>query len=201
MSVYHHDGFSAGGLVNLLRRNKKLVRLDVKDQDTLPAVCRAIVEGCCRGVERLGLFEEHTGVFEEHTELTQERLDLLAGALQVDGALAALRTLEIDPAFQSRALSQSQLTTVLGSGAAPSLQLFYFDETGLDEGDWSSIADMVEARTRIPGCKGLKLIYVKFSNWLDGVPLATQIRLFRASLPTVKELPHFYWSRRVRVLL
>lgn len=194
MSVYHHEESSDVRLVSLLRRHNKLVRLEVKDQDAYPAVCQAIVERCCQGLERLGLFNKLTDVYKAHTAVTQERLNLLAGALQVDGALAALKTLEIDSDLAPLALRQSQLTAVLASGAAPSLQFFYFNESGLDEGDLISIVDMVEARTGIPGCKGLEVIDGKFTSWLDEVPLDAHIRLFRALLPTVQQLPHFHWQ-------
>jgi hypothetical protein len=122
MSVYHHEGLSADRLLNLLHRNQKLVRLDVKEKDELPTVCRAIKEGCCKGLERLGLLEDYS-------EFTQERLSLLVGVFQVDGALAALRTLEIH--YYIGQPVGIQLMTILGSGAAPSIRLSISRRMGL----------------------------------------------------------------------
>jgi len=46
----------------------------------------------------------------------------------------------------------------LTSGIAPSLEKFYFNERRFNEDDVSSLADMVEARARIPECKGLSTL-------------------------------------------
>jgi hypothetical protein len=56
------------------------------------------------------------------------------------------------------------------------------------------MVDMVEARTRIPGCKGLEVIEGKRSEWFNEAPQETQIRLFHALLPIAKELPYFHWQ-------
>jgi len=78
---------SAARLAALVRRNKELAQVTAR-QDAIPALCLAIVQGCCRGVERINLFEGAN-------VMTQAHLNLLAGALDVDGVLAKLRTLQV----------------------------------------------------------------------------------------------------------
>lgn len=75
---------STGRLAALLRRNNKLAEVTARQQDAIPALCLAIVQGCCRGVKRIDLVQGET-------VMTQTHLNLLAGALEVDGALAGLR--------------------------------------------------------------------------------------------------------------
>lgn len=58
-----------------------------------------------------------------------------------------------------------------------------------------SLADMIEARGRIPGCERLEAIDRRGENWLDNVPRPTRIRLLRILLPSAKELPSFTWRR------
>lgn len=116
---------------------------------------------------------------------------MLTGALGVDGALAKLVTLDIDYTLSPGSLPS--LTTVLADGAAPLLQHFYFNATDCTEDDPESIADMVEARARIPACPGFECIDGKGDDWFDDATLETRIRLLHALLPSVKELPLFTW--------
>jgi len=76
--------------------------------------------------------------------MTQRRLNLLAEALEVEGALARLTTIIIDCVLAPGELSH--LTTVLGGGAAPSPKNFYFNEEGFNDDDIRAIAEMLEAR-------------------------------------------------------
>jgi len=59
--------------------------------------------------------------------------------------------------------------------------------------DLSSLADMVEARARIPGCQGLKTFETR-EGWLDRGSLATRVRLLRVLLPSLQELAFFIWD-------
>ena len=78
----------------------------------------------------------------------------------------------------------STLTRALAGGAAPSLQYFYFNEGRLNEDDVSSLADMVEARARIPECKGLKHIDGNHEIWFAFRHFLP--RSFRALCPTAR---------------
>lgn len=118
--------------------------------------------------------------------LTQECLSCLAGVLDADGNLPALTTLELNFKLLARALT---------GGAAPRLQRFSFNETGCTENDVNSITDMVEAHARIPGCNSFTYLDSNFdesgedSVWFDQASIATRIRLLRALLPSVEDLP------------
>jgi len=89
MSTSCSEGRSAARLAALLQKQKKLVDVTVYEQKAIPALCHAIVQGCWRGVERIEL---HGG----DAMMTQRRLNLLAEALEVEGALARLATSIID---------------------------------------------------------------------------------------------------------
>jgi len=52
---------------------------------------------------------------------------------------------------------------------------------------------MMEARSRIPGCKGLEHIEGNGENWFDKASIATRLRLLRALLPSATHLPDFTW--------
>lgn len=52
----------------------------------------------------------------------------------------------------------STMNCCLAGGVAPSLEEFFFDEGEFSEDEVISLAGMVEARARIPGCKGLERI-------------------------------------------
>lgn len=53
---------------------------------------------------------------------------------------------------------------------------------------------MMEARVHLPGCKRLELFVSGGTCWSDPALLATQIRLLRDLLPSVKELPLLTWD-------
>jgi hypothetical protein len=56
MRVHNVAGRSAARLAAMLRRNKELAEVTVQEQEAIPALCLAIVQGCCRGIERIYLF-------------------------------------------------------------------------------------------------------------------------------------------------
>ena len=80
---------SAGRLAALLRKNEQLAEVSVRQQEAIAAFCQAIVQGCGRGVESIIVPRERDSA------LTKERSNLLAGALEVHGALPALRSLRL----------------------------------------------------------------------------------------------------------
>ena len=107
----------------------------------------------------------------------------------MDGALTSLRIRDV--AYKLSPGHMFTLTRVLANGIAPSLEKFYFHERGFNEDDVSSLADMVEARARIPECKGLKHIDGNGEVWFDKASLATRVRLLRALLPFAAYLSIF----------
>lgn len=100
-------------LIALLRWHKYLAKLVVKKQNAIPALCQAIIEGCCRGVESI---EVSVG----DTVVTPNRLNALAGALELDGALPSLRALCIDCSLTPGALPV--VARALAGGSSPLLQ-------------------------------------------------------------------------------
>jgi hypothetical protein len=86
-----------------------------------------------------------------------------------------------------------KVATALAWGTSPlleDLRLYWGDES---ENDLGLIADILEARASIPGCKRLARFDGKY-GWLDQATLAIQVRLLRTLLPSVKELPAFIWN-------
>ena len=62
--------------------------------------------------------------YNEATDIMQEHLELLVGALQVDGALPSLKTLFVNYSFLYDNAQFFTLTNVLAGGAAPPLEEF-----------------------------------------------------------------------------
>ena len=180
MSVSHVENSSAARLAALLRRNTKLAEVIVEEHEALPAMCLAIVQGCCRRVENLNLNGRYTN-------MTQECRSLLAGVLELDGVLAGLRNFVVNCNFTHGQLSS--LTKALAGGTSPFLTHFCFFGTDLDENDFNCFADMLEVRARIPGC--MRLECFEAEGWFDHVSVATRIRLLRILLPSVTEFPFF----------
>jgi len=123
--------------------------------------------------------------------MTQGGLDLLVGALVMDGALPALRTLYVDCASTPGALSK--MAKALAGGTSPLLKelcLFWDD---VSDNDIEIIANMLEARASIPGCKRLDY-FEGNGGCFNEAPLAIQIRLLHTLLPSIKKLPIFLWS-------
>lgn len=126
--------------------------------------------------------------------LREEHLDVLAGALALNGVLPALRILTVDGLTKD---TMGKLARPLAGGALPQLEVvslsIKYDKRVLD-----ALADALEARTRLPGCKGLGTFLCDFDLeyfWLgDEFPLATRVRLLRALLPSICHLPEFEWD-------
>jgi len=98
-------------------------------------------------------------------------MDILAETLQVDGALPAVRTLNV--AFGSNLNNPTppflpKLARAFIGGALPLLEeLDVKYGMGLDDLQLTVVADMLENRARIPGCHGLKTLD---GLWLAGPP-------------------------------
>jgi len=86
--IFHREGSSAARLAALLRRQGqgKHVEVTLCGQESIPAFCQAIVQGCCPGIEKLVCCRGQPS-------MTQANWGLLAGALKLDGALAGLKNL------------------------------------------------------------------------------------------------------------
>ena len=127
------------------------------------AFCQAIVEGCCRTVERLELI-----LPDSHPYLTNECTDILAKAIAMDGLLPALRTLFVrDNLTQKERACWAKLAEVLAEGAAPQLQRLSF-HTSFGNSGIVVLADMLEARARISGCKRFQRFGIgNDGDWLD----------------------------------
>lgn len=190
MLICQAEGRSADRLAGLLQRQKKLEQMMITcEQDhAILGLCQAVVQGCCRELEALVLYES-----EKESILTQKGLDLLSGAFEADGALPKLRILVLSFVLQPGGLSK--LPKALAGGTAPLLQKFLFNATECNEDDLASIADMLEARALIPSCKILESLEgIGNDHWFDDATLETKIRLLRALLPIAKELPAFTWE-------
>lgn len=184
MRLYYWDS-SAARLAALLQRQNKLAEITVYRQEAIPAFSLAIVKGCCGGIERLYL------CLDQAIAVTQERANPLVGALEMGGTLPALSVLTIACNMASGGFSK--LARALAGGNAPQLQHFRMYVSGPDN-DMASIADMLEARPRIPRCMRLKS-FVSWDDWHDLASVETRIRLLRALLPSVEELPRFKWNQ------
>lgn len=182
--LFYGNNANAENLVALLRRQKKLKRVYVCEQETLPAFLQAIAQGCCRGVEMIALKSFFIAVAEE-------RLDILARALEVDGALPA-QTLSVT--FYSTPGVLCRLTRALVGGALPILQHFRLTQAKITDDDRFLEADMLERRARIPGCRGLKLFAANHDTWFDDTSPVTKILLLRALLPSLIHLMPRVWS-------
>ena len=189
MHVRYVAESSAARVAALLRRHKKLADVIVKDQQTISALSLAIVQGCCQGIEKATLSIRKT-------VLTQERVNLLAGALEVDGALPALRCLTLDCIVTPGDLSR--LMRALTGGTAPLLRHLSLTVDGVIDSDMESIADMLEARVRIPGCNRLES-FKWDSNWFDRASLTTRIRLLQVLLPSVMTLEKYTWNEAFEI--
>lgn len=189
--VHFTEDASAARLAALLRRQKKLGDIVVTEQETLPALSQGIAQGCCRGVRLISLTC--------NSQVTSERIDLLAGALEVEGALTSLQSLVANfPATPGA--SVSKLARTLRGGPAPLLEHFDVRFAGLSEEHFNLLADMVEARARIPGCQRLKAFDVG-PSWLDRGTLPTRVRLLRVLLSSLTKLSTFSWNPAFGALL
>ena len=138
------QGSSAGRLAALLRRNESLADVTISISETIAAFCQAVVQGCCRRVRGVEIFGGSL--------LTEERSSLLAGALELHGALPALRSLSLHCMGTHGVLSA--LASALVGGTSPELQ--ELECTSFTEIELVFLAEVLEARARIPGCKRLE---------------------------------------------
>ena len=58
--IHASNVHSTARLAALLRRHKKLAEVTVYKQEAIPAFCQAIVQGCCRGIERIDFLHDET---------------------------------------------------------------------------------------------------------------------------------------------
>lgn len=179
---------SPARLAALLRRHRGLAYVIVAEEKAIPAFCLSIAHGYCLVVEGIELFIEE-GI------LPNAQIDLLVGALEVEGALPALRALTVDCSMEPGGLSK--LVRTLAGGTAPLLRHLVFRLPNDVEADLISIVDMLEARARIPGCMRLESFNGDrdYVDWFDCASPDTRIRLLRVLLPSVRKLPSFTWEQ------
>lgn len=127
-----------------------------EDHRIIPALSQAIAQGCCRGVESIDLEELRI-------KIAGERLDILAEALQMRGALPALKILNVKLKSTPRVLPR--LAGALEGDTLPVLNRLIVQQVGVNDGDIKSVAIMLERRALIPGCLRLKS-FDSNSNWL-----------------------------------
>jgi len=178
---------SPARLVALLRRQTMLAEVIMNKQESAPALCEAIVQGCCRRVEEIYLQSFLRGKLTTTSML--ERENLLAAALEAEAAVPALKTLQIQGLSPGGLIA---LARALQGDSAPVLQHIDIHGRFIGTHDevWDSIADMVEARASLPGCARFESFEVGW--WLTYAELERQIRLLGALLPSIKTLPTFY---------
>lgn len=116
---------------------------------------------------------------------------MLAGVLEVEGALPALRSLTIG--FPLTPGVPAKLARALARGAAPALQHLNFQFLVENDEDLNPLADMVEARARLAGCCRLQTFEAN-KIWLEYGSLPTRTRLLRALLPSLHKLSPFTWN-------
>jgi len=82
MNLRYVEGCGAAALIALLGRQKRVAEVTVEREKVIPALCQAIIQNGCRRVEAV-----HLRIW--YPVVTQEESDLLAEALERDGALPA----------------------------------------------------------------------------------------------------------------
>ena len=174
---------SSLALACLMHRNQKLVDVTAEGRNrAIPALCQVIIQGCCRRIERMTLLARPFDL------LHGGPLDLplaLAPAFEMDGALPALRSLCIG-------FTLILLARALARGTAPQLQELVI--CNAENLDFEALADMIEARVRLPECKRLEYLGLQHGwCWFDELWPATQVRLLRALLPSLKKFGTFTW--------
>lgn len=179
----------------LLRRQNHLVKIKTNStdkQESIPALCLAIAQGCCQRVKKKNLCGYILGY------LVPEHEKLITAALEVDGALPALRSLRFGIYLSEAGVIA--LARALAGGAAPALQHLGI-RTSFSEGNeevWDSVAGMLEARANIPGCARFESFG---DDWLDIRSLVRKTRILRALLPSVKDLPFVTWGPEIEACL
>lgn len=185
MHLRYVEGRSATRLAALLSRQSRIAELEVHKRKTIPALSQAIVQGCCRNVEKTDL-----SIWEGDALMEEEELDLLAYAFEKESALRALKELRVGCMLAPGALSR--LAKSLIHGAAPQLQILNFFFANATGEDMDSVADMLEACARIPGCARLERF--EGIHWDRHVSVDALPRILCALLPSIRELIYFDWS-------
>jgi hypothetical protein len=178
------DGGTDSELAGLLRRQTGLKAIYAVES-AFVRLSQAIAKGWCRGVQCITLSVQGS-------EVDEDCLDILIGAIAVDGALPALK--EIDFYSLHSILFLSKLARALKGGALPLLEKLRVSQKSVTEEDSKALADMVEARAGIPGCRQLQILDANLGSWLDGTSPSTQIRLVRALLPSLKDFGMVKWN-------
>lgn len=190
-------------LASVVRRQQGLKRVDVEAPEAIPALVHALAEGCLCHVQELFVAMDPKEALAP--------VELLAGAMQVPGALQALEILRLAPAALSRKeLWQIKseevshpgmlpcLAEALASGASPGLRI-------LDLKGFRSFQDkdlvalttmlMTRARLHVPLCRGLEQILSdKLLSDDRSTSTSARARLLRALLPSVTELTLHTWN-------
>lgn len=144
VDVRYVEGSTADRLCALLQRHKKNVEVYVYKEESMQAFCLAIAQGCCQGVECVEL------LYWEETR--PESVSALIGALEIDGALPMLRRLSVNLYRPPGAILQ--LARALARGTPPLLTDLTIEYC--ETNDLEALADMMEARARLPGCQRLR---------------------------------------------
>jgi len=138
---------------------------------------QAIAHGCCQGVEIMQL-QVISGSFD------WESVDILTGALQVGGVLPALNKLKVTIFLkQNGCTTLSKLARARMGGSLPLLEDLDVQESGhsASESDLSLVADMMEARSHIPGCHALKQFHA--NHGLLGSDCVSRVTKIRFCVP------------------
>lgn len=182
LHIRHVEGSSDARLGALLQRQATPIKLVVNEQETLPALCQAIVQSCCHSVDNIELTDD----------LTEGELHSLLEPLEAEGALPVVHILRIRRYLTpDTAVAMAEL---LARGRVPRLKnliLYVSDESLMSE----CFALALQVRTTIPGCSRLECFEPGFSYiWMDSALLATQTRFLCVLLPSVKTLRRLVWN-------
>ena len=131
-------------------------------------------------------------VYTEEITLADAQVNLLAGALEVDGALPALTAFSVECSLGPG--GPSKLARALKVGTAPRLRHLNLAWGRYLESDRNIIADMLEARAKIPGCERRENFELDGDRF-DQASLGTRTRLLRILLPSLTEMIAFTWNQ------
>lgn len=112
----------------------------------------------------------------------------------MEGALPALRRFKLITVHTPDVLSK--LAHALKGGILPLLEHFHVRQCTVFSRDIDLLSDMVEARAQIPRCKPFVVFEGAYesSNYGSAERTAARIRLLRALVPSLKELPRLEWD-------
>jgi len=136
LSMRYVADSSNARLVALLRRQTFLAQVIIREEEALPALCQAILQGCCPNLE-VASFPFH------HNTVLEIRLALLAGAFEADQTLPLFNTLQYRGS--SGCNTVPLLARALARGMAPQLQeLIVRISRNASELELEAFADMLE---------------------------------------------------------